>query len=91
MRPVTMKLVRAIQDDLWPEGAAVKMDFGLSSQRHYEALYYPLRAGHITPAQLDNALGSGPKLTELAKAPSNPHQGIIFVTAWDNLGEEEYD
>lgn len=87
-RPLTKQLVEAIAFDVWP-GNAAAMDFGLNSQEHYEALYYPVRNGEITAEQLERALGSGPRLTELANAaPSNPHKGIVFWTAWDELRPE---
>ncbi len=85
VRQTTRSLVQAIMDDVWPTPAA-EVDFGLKSQEHYEALYYPLRNGEISPAQLDAALGRGPALTDLANAaPSNPHKGLGFVTDWDLL------
>ncbi len=92
IRPLTKRLYEAILTDVWPDGPAVIVDFGLESQEHYEALYYPLRAGEITIEQLDEALGSGPKLTALVRsAKSNPHKGIVFSTPYDDLLEEEED
>lgn len=89
MRPVTENLVKAVLMDSWPSNATV-VDFGLDDQQHYEALYYPLRAGEITPQQLDVALGNGKALTALANgAESNPHKGIVFDTAWDHMPSEE--
>ncbi len=86
LRPVTVSLLESVMLDLYPTHPAVLTDFGIRGQQHYEALYYPLRAGEISPQQLEGALGSGPKLTELANAaPSNPHKGIEFRTAWDDL------
>jgi hypothetical protein len=71
--------------DSWPRSAAV-VDFGLDSQKHYEALYYPIRNEEIPPVVLDAAMGHGEKLTELARnAPGNPHKNISFHTAWDDL------
>ena len=64
LRDTTPNLVEAILLDVWPRRAAI-VDFGLKSQEHYEALYYPLREGEITPEQLDAALGKGEKLTAL--------------------------
>jgi len=90
IRPLTKRLYEAILADIWPDGAAAIVDFGLESQEHYEALYYPLRAGEVSPEQLDDALGSGPKLTALARsAKSNPHHKIVFRTPYDELLEEE--
>jgi hypothetical protein len=85
IRNATRDLVEAIRADEWP-GNAAAIDFGLDSQRHYEALYYPVRAGEITPRQLDAALGDGEKLTALARAArSNPHPDVVFHTSWDGL------
>jgi len=88
VRPVTQDLFSSLMLDEWPRMAA-RVDFGLDTQEHYEALYYPVRAGEITVDQLEAALGSGPQLTALARAArSNPHREIVFRTAWDNLTEE---
>jgi hypothetical protein len=85
IRPATKNLVEAVLFDVWPRNAAI-VDFGIRSQEHYEALYYPLRDGDITPEQVDAALGNGRKLTELVNAaPHNPHKGIEFHTSWDDL------
>lgn len=94
IRPLTHELVTAIMLDKLPESPAIVTDFGIESQQHYEALYYPVRAGEITAEQLDEALGNGPKLTELVRrSPSNPHKEITFRTPWEDLtpqeGEEE--
>jgi hypothetical protein len=76
-------LVEAVLLDVWPNKAAV-VDFGIRSMEHYEALYYPLRHGDFTPAQVDAARGNGRKLTELVDAaPHNPHKGIVFYTDRD--------
>jgi hypothetical protein len=91
IRDTTRNLVEAILLDVWPRNAAV-VDFGLDSQAHYEALYYPVRAGAITPEQLDAALGKGAELTALARgAPGNPHKEIAFRTSWDVLRPEPDD
>jgi hypothetical protein len=85
VRPVTSNLVESIYLDTWPRPAAI-VDFGLDSQEHFEALYYPVRNGEIGEEALDKALGDGPALTKLVNgAPSNPHKGIVFSTAYDAL------
>lgn len=85
VRPVTANFVESILLDCWPRPAAV-VDFGLVSQAHYEALYYPVRAGEITLEALDAALGDGKSLTALVNAArSNPHRGLVFRTAYDGL------
>src|SRR5579864_4832721 len=83
VRPTTRHLVTSILFDAWPNHAAA-VDFGIDSQKHYEALYFPIREGEITPETLDAALGDGLKLTELARdAASNPHKDVEFHTSWD--------
>lgn len=85
VRPVTANLVESIMLDGWPRPAAV-VDFGLDTQAHYEAIYYPVRAGELSAEALDAALGDGPALTALVNAArSNPHKGIRFTTAYDGL------
>lgn len=89
LRNTTQNLIEAIWADEWPRNGAI-VDFGLKSQAHYEALYYGVREGQITPEQLDAALGKGEELTALARAArSNPHRQIAFRTDWDDLCEED--
>jgi hypothetical protein len=89
VRPVTRSLVTSILVDAWPNHSAI-IDFGIDSQRHFEALYYPIREAEIMPKALDAALGDGPKLTALTReAFSNPHKDVEFHTSWDVvLGRE---
>lgn len=85
LRDTTRNLVEAVLFDMWPRSAAI-IDFGLNSQRHYEALHYAIREGEITPEQLDAALGNGSELTALVRsAPSNPHRDVTFRTDWDEI------
>ncbi len=100
-RPTAERLFKAIMADEWPDGMAALVDFGLDGygsrdpdmrQKRYEALHGPIRAKEITLEQLDAALGDGPALTRLVnRCRNNPHKGIVFTTAWDNLtqGDEE--
>ena len=91
VRDTTRNLVESIMFDVWPRRGAI-VDFGLKSQEHYEALYYPIREGEITPEQLDAALGKGDALTALARsARTNPHKEIAFRTDWDDLRAEPDD
>jgi hypothetical protein len=86
--PVTNSLVTAVLFDVCPDRAAAT-DFGIHTQNYYETLYHPLSHGDITPEQVDAALGDGHKLTQLVKgAAYNPHCGIVFRTAWDELRPE---
>jgi hypothetical protein len=85
VRPVTRDLINALLFDAWPGNAAV-IDFGLESQQHYEALYYPIRAGEILPQALDDALGDGERLTALVQsARHNPHKDVQFYTSYDSM------
>jgi hypothetical protein len=89
VRPTTRNLVTSILMDAWPNHAAI-VDFGIDSQKHYEALYYPIREVEIMPKALDAALGHGEKLTAMTReAASNPHKDVQFHTSWDViLGRE---
>lgn len=79
VRPVVRSLVEAVAFDLFPDSPAVLADFWITDQAHYEALYYPIRAGEISEEDLDRALGDPEALTALVnRAPSNPHKGIVF-------------
>jgi hypothetical protein len=83
VRPVTRRLIESLMLDAWPNHTAI-VDFGIDSQAHYEALYYPIREGTIMPLALDDALGHGEKLTRMTReADSNPHKDIEFHTSWD--------
>ena len=83
VRPVTRRLIESMMLDMWPNHTAI-VDFGIDSQSHYEALYYPIREGTMMPLALDDALGNGEKLTRLTRdAASNPHRDIEFHTSWD--------
>jgi hypothetical protein len=83
VRPVTRDLVTSILIDAWPGHAAV-VDFGIDTQKHYEALYHPIREAEIMPKALDAALGDGPALTAMIRqASSNPHKDVTFSTSWD--------
>lgn len=93
LRPVTQTLIYAMVLDVWPGGAVI-VDFGLVSAEHYEAVFYAFRHGDVTKADLDAALGNGPKLTELMRnAPHNPHRdkNLVFSTPWDGLDPKGRD
>lgn len=85
VRPVTRNLIESVMLDSWPDHAVI-VDFGIDSQEHYNALYYPIREREISPKQLDEALGNGEKLTQLVRdAASNPHRDVSFSTSWDAI------
>ncbi len=78
-RPTAQRTYEALMFDLWPDSPAAISDFWLTDQKHYEALYYPVRAAEITVEDLDRVLGDAEAITELVNAmPSNPHKGIVF-------------
>jgi hypothetical protein len=90
VRPLTRHLISSVLLDQWPNNPAV-VAFGIHSQEHYEALYYPIRAQEISPKQLDAAMGDGAALTSLVRdAPSNPHKEIEFVTLRSILADTRY-
>lgn len=77
-RPTTRSLVMSILMNSWPSAAAV-VDFGIDSQKHYEALCHPIREAEIMPHALDAAIGDGENLTELTRnAASNPYPDVTF-------------
>jgi hypothetical protein len=80
-------LIQAITFDMQPRASAA-VDFGIDSQKHYEALYYPIRRGEITLRDLEKVVGDGPAITELVrrKGKSNPHRNIKFTTSYDRMG-----
>jgi hypothetical protein len=85
VRQTTRDLIDSVMMDVWPRNGAV-IDFGIDSQEHYEALYYPIREHQIMPKELDEALGHGEKLTALIKAASaHSHKDVQFSTSWDGI------
>jgi hypothetical protein len=89
VRPTTRDLVTSILMDAWPNRAAV-VDFGIDSQKHYEALYFLIREAEIMPKVLDAALGDGPKLTALVRdSENNPHKDVEFHTSRDLIPGRE--
>lgn len=82
IRPVTQRLLSSIffGESLTP---ATRVDFGIDSSDHYEALAEAVRSDAITIQQLDDALGNGPMLTALVnEAQCNPGN-VVFETSWD--------
>ena len=76
-------LFESVMMDIHPHGPAI-VDFGLTDQKHFEALYYPIRKGEITQDDLRKVSGDGPAITKLVnRSRSNPHRGIKFETPYD--------
>lgn len=87
-RPVALRLYEAVMLDVFPDSTAAIADFWITDQQHYEALYYPIRAGEITLKDLDRVLGDPEAITKLVnKSPSNPHKGIVFGVGEHGLGK----
>lgn len=79
LHPLTRDLVAAILEDGCPSREAM-LAFGIETEWHFEALFYPFWEGDFFAEQLDEARGDGEKLTELVfKAPNNPHRFITFI------------
>ncbi len=89
IREVTRVVYRALVLDVWPSRAGM-VDFGIMTQRHYAALQHAVREDGISLERLEAALGNGPALTAMI-GPNNPHRGVTFETAWDELREFEAD
>ena len=80
-------LIKSILFDVFPS-IAVCTDFGISSQKHFESYYFPIRKGEITKEQLEKVVGNGKELTNLLRSvQSNPHKDIIIKTLWDEINE----
>jgi len=84
VRPLTEELIAAAMLDVWP-GIATVVDFGIDSERHLGALQFAIREELVTPQELDAAMGSGAKLTEIAQRGENPYRDVTFKTSWDGL------
>ena len=91
IRPTTKNLFESLMMDVWPRHAAI-VDFGLNTDRHYAVLQAAVRNGNIPINRLDWALGSGPRLTKLARMAfpeGHPHHDIIFTTAYDTMADND--
>jgi hypothetical protein len=88
IRPLTQELIDCCRLDVWP-GLATVTDFGIESSSHLGAIQHALILETVTPAELDAAMGSGEKLTEIARRGQNPYGNVVFKTAWDDMPREE--
>ena len=76
-------LVKCILMDVFPS-LAVCVDYGISSQKAYEAYYFPIKKGIINADDLHRLVGDGKKLTEVLKnCQENPHKEIVIKTIYD--------
>jgi hypothetical protein len=87
IRPLTQQLIHSAIFDTWPGNAAV-LDFGIDSDRHLGALHHAIRHGEVSPQELDAAMGSGAKLTEIVRRGKNPYCDVTFKTSWDLMSLE---
>ena len=71
IRPLTKELIDCCYLDVWPGHTAI-VDFGIDTDRHLGALQFAIREELVTPQELDAALGSGAKLTEIRNAETIP-------------------
>jgi len=72
------RLVDALVLDLWPEGPAVYVDYGLS-EANYSAYQKAVKLNGVTANQLHAACGSGKKLSALIGQP------IKLAIDWDDM------
>jgi len=85
LKSSTRYLLEAISSGTEPRDAA-KVDFGIETQEHFEALSHSVLNGKVTPEMLDASLGNGQVLTHLVRSDkTNPLQCIVFHTAWHDL------
>ena len=84
IRPHTQQLIDCCALGVWPGNATV-IDFGLDTSNHRGALQYAIREELVTQQELDAAMGSGDKLTEIARRGENPYRDVTFKTSWDEM------
>lgn len=84
MKPVANRFIDDLMADVMPSAAAM-VDFGLNNGDQfplYEAYQKGIRSGEITFAELNEALGDGPKLTALVQR-INPE--LTVKTDYDDM------
>jgi hypothetical protein len=90
MRDPTKNFIEDLRHDEPPRSMATSVDFGIPSglNPQYGALQWGYKHEMFTAHELDAALGSGTKLTELASRGNNPYK-CEFHTMWDDMPPEE--
>jgi hypothetical protein len=90
MRDLTKNFIEDLMHDEPPRSMATSVDFGIppALNPQYGALQWGLQNKAFTVHDLDAALGSGSKLTELASRGENPYR-CEFHTMWDDMPPEE--
>lgn len=72
------RLVDALVLDMWPEGAAVYVDYGLNEE-NYAAFQRAVKHNGVTANMLHAACGSGKKLSALIGQP------VKLSIDWDDM------
>lgn len=91
VRSITKRLIQSIELDLMPD-FTVMVDFGLDRgdpTEKFGALQWAYRRELVTAEELDEALGNGKMLTEIANREHadygpNPY-ACVFKTAYDEM------
>jgi hypothetical protein len=88
---VTRNMIDDIEMDR-PISMAAICDYGLENPAHRKAfldVVYEYKNYQPFLEALDEALGNGEKITSLVNSFTTQQRGLIFVTAWDQMGEED--
>lgn len=85
-RDLSERLYMNLMLDLPVDSPAMAADFGIRSPAHYSALQAAVREG-VSVTELDEALGNGPALTEIARRADE--KAPMFETPYDCLREED--
>ena len=90
MKPVVSRFVDNLMVDIFPQTPAEMTDFGLDISKNKSKLYFcyqwAVRRGKVTPLELNEAVGNGPKLTILLQRVD---PNMVVKTMWDHLGGED--
>lgn len=91
LKPVVSRFIENLILDLFPQTPAELVDFGFdvipkeSRQKLYWCYQYSIKRGKVTPLELDEAVGDGPKLTVLLQRVD---PNMVVKTMWDLLNED---
>lgn len=92
MKPVVSRFVENLMLDLFPQTSAELVDFGFdvtpreSRQKLYWCYQWAVKRGKISPNELNEAVGNGPKLTALLQRVD---PNMVVKTMWDLLDSED--
>jgi hypothetical protein len=90
MKDITRNFIEDLMHDEPPRSMATSVDFGIPEKLNpqYGALQWGYKHETFTALELDDALDSGAKLTELVSRGENPYR-CEFHTDWDDMPTEE--